>query len=151
MWAVSQLSMGFWRSVIEAKTFDIVVEKAAGVFKCSITEAGRGFFFSIFMGWEAASWLSNVLHAVRVGNWKDSSLRKCREKNKVFLAEIGKNSRGEFLAVTEFIQDGRRIVVKIPKGRGGKGWFYFGRALEDLLPSVSAQEAKVKFCWFCTS
>lgn len=34
--------------------------------------------------------------------------------------------------------------MKIPKGRGGKGWFYFGKSLEELLPLYPVRKTKLK-------
>lgn len=46
--------MGIRRLAIEAKTFVIVVKKEADLFRCTITETGIGFLFSILLGWESA-------------------------------------------------------------------------------------------------
>lgn len=135
--------MGIRRLAIEAKTFDIVVEKALDSFFYSITKAGRGFLFSILLGWESAKWLCDLMFALRVGKWKDVSERRCRDKSKLFLADIGKNFRGDFLVISKFFQGGRRISLMIPKGWEGKDWYYFGKALEELLSSVTAHHGKV--------
>lgn len=82
--------MGIRRLAIEAKTFDKVVEKE-----------GSPFFH--FLGLEGYKWLCNLLHALREGTWKDSNVRRCKENYKLFFAEVGNNSRGEFLIILECI------------------------------------------------
>lgn len=61
--------MGIRWLAIEAKCFDLVVEQSGVFFKCTITETGRGFLFSIFMGWQSARWLSFVVHSLSDGRW----------------------------------------------------------------------------------
>lgn len=128
--------MGSQRLAIEAKTFDIEVESVVGDFKCVITEAGRrGLLFTILLGWKASSWLQDLFFDMREGKWMTRTLRSCKEVNKIFFAEVGMNSRGEFLDVS----------VLLHGGRSGKGWFSFGKALEALLPPAHALQVKFKF------
>lgn len=71
-------------------------------------------------------------------------MKRCQEKGKFFLAEVGKNYRGEFLSVTEIFQGGKQVSIMIPKGVGGKEWSSFGRAMKDLLTSKGAKAVKGK-------
>lgn len=91
--------MGIRRLAIEAKTFDLVVEQSVDLFRCVITESGRGFLFSIILGRESAVWLSSTVNALGEGRWRGLPVLRCREKDKVFLAEVGRNFRGDFLKV----------------------------------------------------
>lgn len=54
------------------------------------------------------------------------------------------NSRGQFLIFTKFFQGGRSISIRIPEGKGGKGWRDFGRVVEELLHSDSTNSLKSK-------
>lgn len=65
-------------------------------------------------------------------------------RKKVFLAEIGKKFRVEFLFVTGNFQGGRRVYAMIPKGMERKGWGLFGRAMEACLNSEGADVVKGK-------
>lgn len=51
----------------------------------------------------------------------------------MFLAEVGKNSRGAFLLVIKTFQGGRKMSVKVLVGVEGKGWKQFERGMRSLL------------------
>lgn len=113
--------MRIHRIAIETKTFDLVVEQSGEFFKCTISETGRGFLFFIILGWSFARWLSAAVLTLGVGRWKEAEMKRYRDKGKFFLAEVGKNFKGEFLTVTKNFQGGRRVSIMIPKGVRRKG------------------------------
>lgn len=69
-------------------------------------------------------------------------MKRCREKDKFFLAEIRKNFRGEFIAISEFLHQGKKESVMIPCGSRCHGWRSFARVLDGLLYPLHVKTSK---------
>ena len=118
---------------IESKTFEFSVEEGGSYFSLRIFERGHSFMHFVFLGKESANQFLFHLEELNSNQSPSHYARTIREGDVVFILQLGSNTCGKFLMVSELLHGWRKGNIVIPKGRFGCGWHYFSLNLRKIV------------------
>ena len=108
---------------IEAKSFCLSAKE--GCPDLCLDEKRKGFIGVIFVSQPCASWLVDTAEEASQSQVKVDIVKSYREGNKALMVHGGVNKVGSFLEVVVFAEGGRKGIIWLPEGRGGRGWCRF--------------------------
>ena len=106
---------------VESKTSEFLVEEGGTYFMLRIFERSRDSIRSVFMGKESAKCLLAIVEELSTktpGNFA----RTFRDNEKVFILQLGSNSHGSFLMISELIHGRRKGILVVLEGKASSGW-----------------------------
>ena len=122
---------------VESKSFEFSVEEGGMFYQLRIYERGRDSLRSIFMGRGSAKRLLFYVEELISGQSSGQFARSCREGDKCFILQLGSNSHGAFLLISELTHGRRKGSIVVPEGKTGSGWRGFGLHLRKVLDPES--------------
>ena len=93
-----------------------------------------------FVGGKGSVWLADMVEEVLGVPKKGEFARSFNDEVRVLKIWMGSNRAGCFLEAAVFVEGGRKGVIRLPKDRGGLGWWIF---MEELRPLSAHLVAKV--------
>ena len=122
---------------VESKSFEFSVEEGGMFYQLRIYERGRDSLRSIFMGKGSAKRLLFNVEELISGQSSGQFAKSCREGDKCFILQLGSNSHGAFLLISELTHGRRKGSIVVPEGKTGNGWRGFELHLRKVLAPES--------------
>jgi hypothetical protein len=123
------------RFTVEAKAFAFVVLDGASVLR--VVEKRKRFLGEVVLSGQCSEWLAATLEMLLGILEEQDFIKSFREGSKVLIARTGGNRAGRFLEATTFGLGGRKGLIFIPEGRGGRGWQKFSGELSKAVEFLS--------------
>jgi hypothetical protein len=136
-----------WRFSIGAKSFCLLTKE--GCLDLRLEEKRKWFVGVIFVSQPCASWLVDTVEEASQSQAKVDIAKSYREGDKALMVHGGVNKAGSFLEVVVFTEGGRKGIILLLEGRGGRGWCRFVNELQRMLvpwafmPFVSGMQSKI--------
>ena len=118
---------------VESKTFEFSVEEGGTYFLLRIFERSWNSLRSVFMGRESAKCLLAIVEELMSTKTPSTFARTFRDNEKVFILQLGSNSHGSFLMISELIHGRRKGLLVVPEGKASSGWRGFGFHLRKAI------------------
>nr|POE97740.1 hypothetical protein CFP56_76948 [Quercus suber] len=122
---------------VESKSFEFSVEEGGMFYQLCIYERGRDSLRSIFMGRRSAKRLFFYVEELISGQSSGQFAKTCRKGDKCFILQLGSNSHGAFLLISELTHGHRKGSIVVPEGKTRSGWRGFGLHLRKALAPES--------------
>jgi hypothetical protein len=119
------------RFSVEAKSFCLSAKE--GCPDLRLEEKRKGFVGVIFVSQPCASWLVGTVEEASQSQVKGDIAKSYREGDKALMVHGGVNKAGSFLEVAVYAEGGRKGIIWLPEGRGGRGWRRFANELRRML------------------
>ena len=105
---------------IESKTFEFRVEEGGMFYQLRIYERARDSLRSIFMGKGSAKRLLFNVEELIAGQSRGQFAKSFHEGDKCFILQLGSNTYGSFLLISELIHGRRKGSIVVPEGKSGE-------------------------------
>ena len=106
-------------------------------YQLHIYERGRDSLRSIFMGKGSAKRLLFNVEELIFRQSRGQFAKSFREGDKCFILQLGSNTCGSFLLISELIHGCRKDSIVVPEGKSGSGWRGFGLHLRKEIDPES--------------
>ena len=106
-------------------------------YQLHIYERGRDSLRSIFMGKGSAKRLLFNVEELIFRQSRGQFAKSFREGDKCFILQLGSNTYGSFLLISELIHGCRKDSIVVPEGKSGSGWRGFGLHLRKEIDPES--------------
>jgi hypothetical protein len=121
---------------VEAKTFIFLVVEGASVVR--VEERRRSFSRLVFLGACSLVWLVSTMENLLRFSGDKEFVKSFREGSKVLIVRRGSNPASRYFELAVYAVGGRRGIILILEGRGGRGWSRFAAELGKVIAFFEA-------------